>query len=335
MNINIKNEYNDKMHAWIVLLVFSLTMLVVLRILCNLRMFKQVWYAKKCYKDYKNKRKDWLENEVPKWERPEKASSYKRLPKIIFAGLAKDIRDPLQANLEYLLDICKNHCEDYRIIIVENDSTDGTKEYIQTQAELNPNIILLSSNEGIRSAVSHGGLSTKRFEIMAYWRNKYIEELKNDKYKDFDYVCVTDLDHHVGTTEKALKTCFEHKHWDAISANGISTNYTTFEMDIAFFLTNDFYYDRLAYRDAAYKRVKRHSPVDAKNATLDFPYFDVNDPDLKPVTSGFGGITIYRKEALLSATYSGHDCEHICLHDKMIQNGYNRMFVNPKFVLWH
>ena len=330
------------MHAWILLLTFGLTMLVVLRILCNLRMFKQVWYVKYSYKDYKKKRKDWLENQVPKWEksnlaRPTK-TIVKSLPKIIFTGLAKDIHDPLRANLEYLLDICKNHCEDYRIIIVENDSTDGTKEYIQKQTELDPKIILLSSNEGIPSAVSHGGLSTKRFEIMSYWRNKYIEEIKKDqydRYKDFDYVCVTDLDHHVGTTANSLKTCFEHDQWDAISANGISTNYTTFEMDIAFFLTNDFYYDRLAYRDADYKRVKRHSPVDIKSATLNFPYFDINDSTLKPVTSGFGGITIYRKEALLSATYAGYDCEHICLHDKMIQNGYNRMFVNPKFVLWH
>ena len=33
--------------------------------------------------------------------------------------------------------------------------------------------------------------------------------------------------------------------------------------------------------------------------------------------------------AILSATYSGWDSEHVPLHQAMRKNGFNRMFINP------
>jgi glycosyltransferase involved in cell wall biosynthesis len=264
------------------------------------------------------------------------ATSNKKLPNLLFVGLAKDIRQALHDNLQYLLEIAENNCQDYRFIIVENDSTDGTKELLLDLAAKNPKIIALTHQENQPSAITHGSHSNKRFHIMAHWRNKYIEECKKPEYDTFNHVCVLDLDHTVGTTEKALETCFETStDWDMVSANGMNARYLTPELSLVMFALNDYYYDRVAYRDINYQRVRGHSPVKPKETFIKIPFFDPKKPEWIRITSAFGGMTLYRKQALTSAAYDGYDCEHICLHDKMIDQGFTKMFINPNFILWH
>ena len=48
-----------------------------------------------------------------------------------------------------------------------------------------------------------------------------------------------------------------------------------------------------------------------------------------PVTSCFGGLGIYRTEALLAGCYGARDCEHIDLHRSMREKGFTRTFLNP------
>ena len=315
------------LYAWVIF-ALCLSAIILWRIIQNIKTIKS-WKPK----DFKRKRSLWLKNEPT-------STSDKKLPNLIFVGLAKDIRQSLHDNLQYLLEIAQNNCQDYRFIIVENDSTDGTKELLLDLAAKNPKIIALTHQENQPSAITHGSHSNKRFHIMAYWRNKYLEECKKPEYDAFDYVCVLDLDHTVGTTVSALRTCFEtNTDWDMISANGRNARYLTPELSLVMYALNDYYYDRVAFRDMNYQRIKGHAPMktkeDRQDASLKIPFFDPKKPGLIPITSAFGGMCVYRKKALTSAKYDGYDCEHICLHDKMIDQGFTKMFIHPNFILWH
>jgi hypothetical protein len=58
------------------------------------------------------------------------------------------------------------------------------------------------------------------------------------------------------------------------------------------------------------------------------------DP-LVAVYSCFGGLGVYRMEAVLGARYSGEDCEHVTFHRSMREQGFGRMFLNPHQITLH
>jgi hypothetical protein len=48
-----------------------------------------------------------------------------------------------------------------------------------------------------------------------------------------------------------------------------------------------------------------------------------------PVYSCFGGLGVYRIEAMLTCEYGDSDCEHVCLHRDMRTAGLDRQYLNP------
>lgn len=326
------------MAAWHVLLTFSLVLLLLLRIIY---VYKQVtttmWPT-----DYKEFRNTMIEKKMLKGA----PTNPEKLPiKLLIVGLAKDILPQLKMNMEYLLEIGKNF-ERCKFVIVENDSTDGTTEYLQSiQSDT---IKVLSFKADMPGAMSQGSNDLRRFQIMAFWRNKYIEEIRKPEYDDFTHVLISDLDHSVGTSFEHVKTCFERADWDMVSANGTNSVHGAFEIGLYFRLFKQGYYDTLAYRDVNFSRVAQSGQTEkalpiSKYRTekktdvfkLRTPFVDSTRIDWMPVTSAFGGMTIYRKEALVSCTYGAYDCEHIAIHDEMIEKGFSRMFINPRFLLFH
>ena len=322
------------MAAWHILLTFSLVLLILLRVIYVHRQVMVTMWPK----DYKRFRNSMISHKMSK--------STQKLPiKLLMVGLAKDILHQLKMNVEYLLEIGE-HFESFKFVIVENDSTDGTAQYLQSiQSDV---IKVLSFKEDMPGAMSQGSNDLRRFKIMAYWRNKYLEEIRKPEYDEFTHVLISDLDHHVGTTFEHVKTCFERADWDMVSANGTNSVHGAFEISLYFKLARCRYYDTLAYRDVNFSRVAQRSQNDQKLPISKYrtdkktevfelrtPFVDSTRIDWMPVTSAFGGMAIYRKEALVSCTYGAYDCEHIAIHDEMIEKGFNRMFINPRFVLFH
>ncbi len=246
--------------------------------------------------------------------------------KVLIVGLGRDIDQILPYSIHRLRDLAKRF-KDYRVILYENDSEDNTLVILKLWANEDKKVIILSENLFEKKAADHGDMSLGRFEKMAKFRNKCLQEVRNPEYKDFNYVIVVDLDLLGGFSANGIASSFGYDNWDMIAANGCGF--------LSFVTTGAFdYYDQLAYRDKKGKRIGYYCGTacnDQKSFTPK-PQYDIADTKLYPVTSAFGGLTIYKKKIFDTCSYAGYDCEHICLHDCMIKHGFDKMFTNPQMV---
>lgn len=105
---------------------------------------------------------------------------------LVFAGLAKDCLPSLQKNLDF---ISKFSAElpgyNLRFIVVESDSTDGTKEYLEN---VNFDFLEIITADNLEKKFKY------RTERIANCRNMILDKLKNEKSnQDLIYIPV-DLD---------------------------------------------------------------------------------------------------------------------------------------------
>jgi glycosyltransferase involved in cell wall biosynthesis len=216
-----------------------------------------------------------------------------------------------------------------QFLIVESDSTDDTLAELQR---------LRNEVTGFQFT-SLGSLAEQlpaRTERIAACRNRYLEELRHDsQYADVDYVMVADLDGvNNDLRPEAVATCWVSTlAWDVVTAN-----------------QSDAYYDIWALRHPDWCPVDCHDQYSRLRGMFDRPRaltIAVHSrmvrlspqADWIEVDSAFGGLAIYRREALLGGHYSGvHEgraiCEHVPLHAELRAKGY-RIFINPAFINAH
>lgn len=215
------------------------------------------------------------------------------------------------------------------VLIIESDSTDNTLDILAQQAR----------SWGALHFISAGRLAEhmpSRTERIAHCRNIYLHELReNPRYAAVSHAIVADLDrvcHDI--TAEALTTCWgPHmvSGWSACMAN-----------------QGDWYYDLWALRHitwcpgdvwAEYRALlPLIGRVEALNVTQMARMIHI-DPSREwiEVDSAFGGLAIYRREALMTGRYVGTDdrgqevCEHLSLHAAMRASGH-RLFINPAMI---
>jgi len=123
---------------------------------------------------------------------------YAKTQKIVIAGLLRDVRDRLPI-IEKRAESLGNMFLDYRILIVENDSKDGTREYLLSWTKRNPKVTILGCGENVKECTlnlpaSEGhSVYRSRIEKMAFLRNIYLQEVRK-RYSDFDFLTVWDMD---------------------------------------------------------------------------------------------------------------------------------------------
>jgi hypothetical protein len=213
---------------------------------------------------------------------------------------------------------------DYRIVIFESDSADGTLRVLRKRADTNKKIAVLTEKTRANRYADH---SKSRMETMAYCRNKCLD-FAQKSFPDFDYMMVVDLDARGGWSNQGVANSFGHDGWDAIGANG---------------LDDGKYYDSLPLRidgfeDRAYTggRQERYDERQVKKNQVEWkadkrPNLRTGEP-LVPVFSCFAGMAIYRMAALQGSRYGSEDCEHVSLHKKMHANGFARFYMNPSML---
>jgi glycosyltransferase involved in cell wall biosynthesis len=242
--------------------------------------------------------------------------------------------------------------KDYAVIIYENNSKDETAALLKSWAQKNGQVTALCEN------LSEGQLAPTRTERIAAARNRVLELAREPRYADYPLVIMADLDFKKPwPVEEIVKTIESDQEWDCVTANGVDRNGT--------------YYDRFAFRNVDHplgpevmgwifwRRVQetffKYSPGQS----------------WQPAYSAFGGLGIYKREAILPYSYSGtatedvktyytkitqpsrdpiafqHDiladtlaregiytcCEHLPLHAAMFLNGHTKIFINPALVM--
>jgi hypothetical protein len=248
----------------------------------------------------------------------EKGKNFFKNKKVAICGLIRDGEERIYDIIPQVNRLAKIF-KDYKVFVVENDSKDDTRNILLDWADSSDDKVFVLGCNGVnlpecklnmKPTIEHD-TSDYRINKMATLRNIYLEELKN--HDDIDLVIVWDFDI-VGKLDMngfylSGYRLTQDENINVICANGI-------RKEGPFYV----YYDTYAYRE--------HGDDYRAKSYYDFKYSgpttcEGNLP-LKYVRSCFGGLTIYRKDALLSSTYGTRKnkadntiCEHEYLHERI------------------
>lgn len=234
-----------------------------------------------------------------------------RQSSVVVCGLARNVAEVLPVTLARVERLGELFA-DYRVILFENDSRDGTAAVLTEWSRRNPRGRVLSETLG--DCVNPTARCLRRAERMARYRNRYLDVVKSE-FADFTHAIVLDTDLKGGWSLDGLADTFGHDAWDFVGSNGIIFKRLKRDWNVPV------QYDAWAFR---LDDKMTPLPVHAVNAMQ----WQRGQP-LVPVTSCFGGLGVYRMPALLAAGYDGWDSEHVPLHQQMRQNGDDRLFLNP------
>lgn len=225
-------------------------------------------------------------------------------------GLARNVEPYLPRTLA-CLETTRRLFADSRVLFFENDSQDHTRELLADYQARTDGVTVISQQRG--DPINQSIRCLSRAQRMAYYRNQYRRRLAEFPS---DAVLVLDLDL-AGWSYEGLAHTFSYWHeWDMVGANGL---YYHPAVDYPL------YYDAWAYRALG-------SDYAEENEVVNHYRFFRGEP-LLPVNSCFGGLGVYRREALLRCSYAGGDCEHVSLHRQLRENGFGRIYLNPSQIV--
>lgn len=224
--------------------------------------------------------------------------------------------------------------EDYVLLLMENDSSNSTREELLVWQSQNSKVLVLDCCDlgdcrcklKSRTGYEIGLLASERFRQMAKFRNRYLQVV-NSTYPDFDFLLVFDLDISGGIFLPGIFNSLSYD-FDMVCAKGLMP------LAGAFGLLSTMY-DALAWvsADESFDR-NRRLLVQYVRMSLISLSSKMGDPPFR-IKSGFNGMAIYQLKSIRSSSYSSNrGCEHLGLHESMWQKGYTNMFCNPSMILY-
>ena len=251
---------------------------------------------------------------------------------IIICGIVRNAERGLKRNIPTINRLCERF-GNYHIIMVENDSTDNTKEILQQWAKSQKNIHILLNDYHTttipdkKEVTANPFFSRKRIEKMAQYRNIYLDYIAQNVLRG-DYIMVVDLDVYSIDLEGVISSFTTTCEWDAVTANGYSRSFSS--------RFRKRYHDAYALTELGMELVPQTE--ETINLARYKWAFIKRKSSFIPVFSAFGGLAIYRYEALNNIRYEvlkNDDvrvevrCEHFSLYKQMSAAGFNKVFINP------
>jgi len=263
-----------------------------------------------------------------------KICNYFKDKKIIITGLVRNSEKTLYNSILFLYGQIIPHFKDYLILVYENDSNDATREILLKQSQKDPKFKVMCGKD-VEENVNKCELNLKvtdkrnitamRINKMAMLRNYYVEEIKKDKYKDYEYIIVYDFDLNPIITFNSMETTSsyfnEYKDIDAICANTINNKGN--------------YYDNYAYQPLG------------NTSKYNYDYmkkYKLGKTGLEKVNSCFNGLTIYKRNPFIKSLYYtykmnsnkiGVECEHVGFNHNLniyTNNDFVMIFDNNKSI---
>lgn len=249
---------------------------------------------------------------------------------IAIAALARNCAVQLPGNIERIEKLRNFFSRSY-VIIVENDSTDGTKEILESWQEKSHNVQVISNDYGTKTIPNKKGsvvpsMSFSRIEKMVFYRNMYLDILEsiNDS---IDYLMVIDIDINSFSIEGILKSIQNApNNFGGIFANGRAKVFW------GNFPITTCYYDSYAFVSMG-----KDAFMLPDNFVLNRrQYIHLHLPFHKYLScqSAFCGIGLYKYQLIKKNRYIVHKnilsnsnklesiCEHIPFNLSLINKGY-------------
>lgn len=258
---------------------------------------------------------------------------------VIVCGIVRNAEKGLKKNIPIINDFV-SHCKDFRVFVYENDSIDKTKNILLKWRATDEQriIVSLNNNDSSKTIPSYSNsnkfnpfYSHKRIDKMARLRNNYMCFIDNIEMVA-DYVVIVDLDVAQLCLDGILSSFDSTVEWDAVCANGYSLSPK---------LRNR-YHDTYALtlweeRDQPQTEQKIHKYSEY------FGNLDIDSSWVR-IASGFGGLAIYKYEAIKGLFYTEPaienddirvevKCEHFSLYKQMMERGYIHFYINPAMKL--
>lgn len=218
-------------------------------------------------------------------------------------------------------------CEEFDFLLIESDSKDATLYVLEFLSLQNQNFRYLSLGN-LRSKIP------ERTERLSFCRNIYLEFFRSfEKYQDFDALVVADFDNvNDSLTLEGVQSCFVRNDWDVCTANQHGPYYDIWALRHSEWSPGDCWMQ--------FEWLKRYLPTDdcALYAAVYSKMITISpNSEWIQVESAFGGLGIYKRNAVLDANYNGIDCygnpccEHVPFHQSMRLTN-KRIFINPRLI---
>ena len=252
---------------------------------------------------------------------------------LLITGLARDIAPNID-RIKRRLRTLGSMFREYRIILFENDSVDGTRDALRQWSKENPFVELIECEHVANCAFQHqvmytlGVTSASRVDRMALFRNRCLFYARRH-YPEFDYLCVFDMDIRGPISYPGIASTFGYTDWDMTCAYGMQS---IGQYGIGFTM-----YDNMPYVEVWENPKDIYSGFGLLWRRIYNNFVSLRDTrygdERRAIRSGFGGLAFYTMESVRNAQYHGGRCEHIGFHESMRERGYSRMFMNPSMML--
>lgn len=256
--------------------------------------------------------------------------------KIIFCGCIRDAGDELKTNIATIENIA-SYFIDYRVVVVENNSKDDSKEVLSNWASNNPKVIplIFDFDESKYQAIPkddcfHSAFSHRRLKKFIDYRNIYCDYVENKLDFVPDYYTVIDFDLRRIDIKGFITSFGSDVEWDAVTANGYSYSATL----------------KRRYHDT-YPLFESWNQKDSQEKIDMYRY--AFEPLRKGmpfvrVASAYDGIAIFRAEIRIPIRYKiifnnfgGVEvlCEHVTIYKQLAEKGYDKIYINPNMEVYY
>ncbi len=252
------------------------------------------------------------------------------LSNVAICSIVRDCGNKIQRNIPTIEKLRANFKSSV-VIIFENDSKDNTKQILKEWSERSPNIIIECNNfatKTIPDFTTNGAnkyYSHSRISKMVEYRNHYLKKLEEINFNP-DFVIVVDLDVSKIYLKGVLQSFEIAEQWDVVCANGVSMS-PKFKRR---------YHDTFALVELG----KENTPQTEESIISNSNRWNFlkNGQPLIPVYSAYGGLSIYRYNAIKNLRYRtiiNEDnrvevrCEHFSFCHDIREKGFSKIFINP------
>lgn len=246
---------------------------------------------------------------------------------ILITGIVKDVASTLISDIERLSRSFSRFSE-ISWFLVESNSIDNSLEILSKLSREMTNFEYVSI-EPRKDA--------KKFRTLdlAEARNRYLEEInQNPRFNSVEFVVVSDFNNlNKSLSKSAVDSCFDVEvDWDVCCANQSGKYYDIWALRHPLWSPNDCWESHTFFRKHTFiPETSLRIAVNSRMIRIK------KSSEWIEVDSAFGGLAIYKKSVIQSASYQGLTenqkpiCEHVPFNLQIREQGA-RIFINPKFI---